>query len=253
MGETVNDLFARAVVAGPTRPLLTWYDDGTGERIELSGATLENWVAKTANLLVDGCGLGPGDRAAAPLPPHWQTAAVLLGCWAAGLSLAGPPAGGEPEPVDVLFSTAEDAAADGLSAGWLAAGDRFALGFAPLGAPLRQVPAGFADYVAEVRGHGDRFTPYRRTGPGDAAQHGPAVLTHGELRAAAADRAGALGLATGARVLIDAARHPEPLDWLLAPLAAGATIVLVGRLDPTALAARLEAERVTVALTAGTG
>ena len=47
-----------AYAGDPARPLLTWYDDGTGERVELSGATLGNWVAKTANLLVDGCGLG---------------------------------------------------------------------------------------------------------------------------------------------------------------------------------------------------
>ena len=34
-----------------TRPLLTWYDDASGERIELSVATAANWAAKTANLL----------------------------------------------------------------------------------------------------------------------------------------------------------------------------------------------------------
>src|SRR5439155_75514 len=86
--ESVDSLFRAVVAADPTRPLLTWYDDATGERTELSGATLDNWVAKTANLLVDGCGLGPGDRAAVLLPPHWQTAAVLLGCWSAGLDVA---------------------------------------------------------------------------------------------------------------------------------------------------------------------
>ena len=63
-----DDIASRASPArsrrDPTRPLLTWYDDATGERTELSGATLANWVAKTANLLVDGLGLGPGDRAA---------------------------------------------------------------------------------------------------------------------------------------------------------------------------------------------
>src|SRR2546430_5289281 len=85
---TVGQLLAAAVAADPTRPLLTWYDDGTGERTELSGATLANWVAKTANLLVDGVGLDPGDRAAALLPPHWQTAAVLLGCWAGGVDVS---------------------------------------------------------------------------------------------------------------------------------------------------------------------
>src|SRR5688572_3007266 len=49
-GNTVSALFASAVAVDPTRPLLTWYDDATGERTELSGATLDNWVAKTANL-----------------------------------------------------------------------------------------------------------------------------------------------------------------------------------------------------------
>src|SRR5262247_2412085 len=74
--------------AEPTRPLITWYDDQSGDRAELSGATLANWVAKTANLLVDGGGLGPGDRAAVLLPPHWQTAAVLLGAWSANVSVS---------------------------------------------------------------------------------------------------------------------------------------------------------------------
>src|SRR6266545_3289259 len=84
-GDTVAGALAAAVAVDPTRPLLTYYDDATGERTELSGATLDNWAAKTANLLVDGCGLTAGDRAAVLLPPHWQSAAVLLGCWSAGL------------------------------------------------------------------------------------------------------------------------------------------------------------------------
>src|SRR5688500_10788668 len=86
-GQTAASLLGRATATDPAQPLLTWYDDGTGERVELSGLTLANWVAKTANLLVDGCGLGAGDTATVLLPPHWQTAAVLLGCWTAGLSV----------------------------------------------------------------------------------------------------------------------------------------------------------------------
>src|SRR5690348_1300829 len=84
---TVGARFAAIVAVDPTRPLLTWYDDSNGERAELSGATLANWVAKTANLLVEGAGLDPGDRATVLLPPHWQTAAVLLGCWSAGVTV----------------------------------------------------------------------------------------------------------------------------------------------------------------------
>src|SRR5215813_9999146 len=92
---TVGAQLAAAVAADPTRPLMTWYDDGTGERTELSGATLANWVAKTANLLVDGVGLGSGDRAVVLLPPHWQTAAVLLGAWSAGIVVSTTPGPGE--------------------------------------------------------------------------------------------------------------------------------------------------------------
>src|SRR2546430_13689442 len=77
---TVGALFSDTIAADPTRPLLTWYDDGTGERVELSGATLGNWVAKTANLLVDGVAVAPGEAALVLLPPHWQSAAVLFGC-----------------------------------------------------------------------------------------------------------------------------------------------------------------------------
>ena len=105
---TVGQLLAAAVAVDPTRPLLTWYDDGTGERTELSGATLANWVAKTANLLVDGAGTQPGDRTVVLLPPHWQTAAVLLGAWSAGLEVAtaaGPGEVGLATPVRAVPRT----------------------------------------------------------------------------------------------------------------------------------------------------
>ncbi|RKR90314.1 uncharacterized protein (TIGR03089 family) [Micromonospora pisi] len=245
--DTIARILASAVAADPTRPLLTWYDDSTGDRTELSGATLANWVAKTGNLLVDSAGLAPGDRAAVLLPPHWQSAAVLLGCWSAGLAVygagltvpgagpAGAPAGGAepPRPVDVLFV----AAAQLASASSWAADDRYALSLAPMAMPLRTVPSGFADYVVEVRGHGDHYTPAPAGGPQDAG-----------LAALATKRASALGLTAGARVLFDAATHPDPVDWLLAPLSAGATVVLCGALDRSRLADRVAAERVTLDL-----
>ncbi|MEH1128617.1 TIGR03089 family protein [Micromonospora sp. CPCC 206061] len=210
------------LVKDPTRPVVTWYDDVTGERVELSGATLDNWVAKTANLLVDGLGLGAGDRAAVLLPPHWQTAAVLLGSWAARLSVV------TDRPFDVLFAAADrvDEARE------LPADDRYVLGLAPLGMPMRAVPEGFVDYVADVRGYGDRFSPYPSEWPGDDP-----------LR-----RAGELGIAEGDRLLVDAAAHPDPLDWLYAPLAVGASVVLCGNLDRAKLADREAAEQITARL-----
>lgn len=217
---TVGARFAATVAVDPTRPLLTWYDDGSGERTELSGATLGNWVAKTANLLVDGLGLGPGDPAVVLLPPHWQTAAVLLGAWSAGLVVAR-----EPGPGEVGFATP-------ARAGELTQPERYLVGLHPLGLPLREVPAGYLDFAVEVRGYGDSFRP-------------ATPVTQEELVVAAAGRAEALGLVPTDRILIDVEQYPDPLDWLLAPLSVGASTVLCGQLAAGRLASRVEVERVT--------
>ncbi|MFJ8577063.1 TIGR03089 family protein [Micromonospora sp. NPDC093277] len=229
MADNIARVFADAIATDPTRPLLTWYDDATGERTELSGATLANWVAKTANLLVDEAALGLGDTAAVLLPPHWQTAAVLLGCWSAKLTVVDARG-----PVDVLF-----AAADRIEAAtaWSAA-ERYALALDPFALPMRQVPPGFADYVVEVRGHGDHFTPYPEAGEADA-----------DLLARAEARATELCLTPGDRLLVDTDRHPDPIDWLLAPLTARTTLVLCGNLDQSRLDSRTATEKATRVLT----
>ncbi|MEH1169733.1 TIGR03089 family protein [Micromonospora sp. CPCC 205539] len=225
MADNIARVFADAIASDPTRPLLTWYDDASGDRTELSGVTLANWVAKTANLLVDGAGLAPGDPAGVLLPPHWQTAAVLLGCWSAKLNVLDAP-----DEVDVLF-VAADRVDEAQSS---AAGERYALGLSPLALPLRQVPSGFGDYVVEVRAHGDHFTPRTGPGPDDAA-----LLTRAQARATE------LGITRGARLLVDAARYPDPVDWLLAPLTQAASVVLCANLDPARLTGRVTTEQVT--------
>src|ERR1700761_2434650 len=97
---TIPQAFDAAVRRDSATPMLTWYDDASGDRTELSGATLGNWVAKTANMLVDGAGLDPGEGVAVLLPPHWQTAAVLLATWSAGLVRVT-----SPQPVGALFAS----------------------------------------------------------------------------------------------------------------------------------------------------
>jgi uncharacterized protein (TIGR03089 family) len=241
MNESIPQVFATAVRHDPTHPLLTWYDDATGERTELSGTTLDNWVAKTANLLVDSAGLGPGDAVAVLLPPHWQSAAVLLGSWAAGLAVDNGP---DAQPVEALFAVADGAAA---AAAWHA-GERYATGLLPMAAPLRAVPPGFADYIVEVRGQGDRFTPSHTVIGRDRALAGPVEMSHATVCEEASARAAELGIGAGVRVLVDAAVHTDPLDWLLAPLSVGASIVLCGNLDRAELADRVTAEKVTVTL-----
>lgn len=231
---TVPAAFA-AATADPARPLLTWYDDATGDRAELSGGTCANWVAKTGNLLVDGCGLTTGQVARVAAPPHWQTAMIMLGCWSAGLVVT------SEELPDVVFAVAARAA------GYAGAGaDVFGLALAPLAAPIPDPPPGVTDFVTAVRAHGDHFSPPAPVGPATPAT----ALTHRELCRQAAARADALGIRPGDRVLVDAAAHPDPETWLLAPLLRGASVVLCGDLDRAAVAGRVAAERATVTLVA---
>lgn len=75
---------AHELARDPGRPMFTMYDDGSGERVELSVATTANWVAKTGNFLIDEIGLDPGEQVSVLLPLHWQTAVVVLAVWSAG-------------------------------------------------------------------------------------------------------------------------------------------------------------------------
>ncbi|NML53239.1 TIGR03089 family protein [Streptomyces sp. R302] len=241
--RTPADLLRSALAADPARPLVTYYDDATGERVELSVATFANWVAKTANLLQGELSAEPGDRLALLLPAHWQTAVWLLACSSVGVAAE---LGGDPAAADLVV-----AGPDTLEAGLACSGERIALSLAPLGRRFPSAPAGYADYAVEVPSQGDRFAPYA---PVDA--DAPALVVDGTERSgvelveqARLDAAG-LGLGPGSRLL-----SGLPYDsWeglssgLYAPLAAGGSVVLcrhLGELAPESLEKRIESERVT--------
>ena len=80
--------------ADGSRPLVTFYDDATGERVELSVVTYANWVAKTAGLVQDELGLERGDRVHVDLPTHWLTPVWLGAAWTVGLVEVGDRAAG---------------------------------------------------------------------------------------------------------------------------------------------------------------
>ncbi|UQX01434.1 TIGR03089 family protein [Streptomyces sp. RerS4] len=240
--RTPADLLRSALAADPGRPLVTFYDDATGERVELSVATFANWVAKTANLLQGDLGAEPGDRLALLLPAHWQSAVWLLACASVGVVAE---VGGDPAGADLVVS-----GPDTLEEARACSGERIALALRPLGGRFPQPPAGFADYAVEVPGQGDRFAPFvpvDADGPGLVV--GGEELSYAELVARAAEDAAKGGYA-GGRVL--SGLGYDTWDGLSAglygALATGGSVVLCRNLDrlaPEALAQRVESERVT--------
>ncbi|MHA6785153.1 TIGR03089 family protein [Pseudonocardia saturnea] len=224
---------------GSARPLITFYDDATGERIELSGVTTANWAAKTANLLRDECDVEPGSTVAVLLPAHWQTAAVLLGAWWCGAEVVGDPVGADlvlcdSERLDLALAAAP---ANGV----------VALSLDAFGKGLTGLPDGVLDYATEVRLHGDDFVPWAPV-PGTAPALDGAPVT--EVLAAARARAGELGLTASDRVLStrDWSSPGGLTDGLLAVLAGGASLVQCRNADPAALERRAVSERTTARL-----
>lgn len=219
-GDLASLWRGRVARLGP-RPLLTYHDFGTGERVELSYATLENWTSKTANLIQDELLAEPGSRFLLAAPPHWMTAvwalapllcSAVVSPWGDAARARYAVAGPEPEQLEYARACR---------------GERYALSLLPLGRPFAEVPDGFADYVAEVRAHGDRFTafdPPTADAPALTTESGEA-LTHREVLAEAAGR-----YADGERLLVrcedTAADTPGLIAWLYAPIAAGGSVVL---------------------------
>ena len=217
----------------PAGPRITYYDDATGERIELSTATLANWAAKTANLLRDELGAGPGSRVAVLLPTHWQTAAVVFGIWWIGAEavLAGDAADIALCTVDRL-SDADDA---------VGMGEIAVLSLDPFGKPVPDLAIGLTDYATAVRVHGDQISPERHPGP---ALDGRSVT---EVLADAQASAVAQGFTATDRVLSTEGwlTADELTDNLLAIFAAGASLVQVANPDPTVLDRRRQTEKTT--------
>ncbi|MFF4891224.1 TIGR03089 family protein [Micromonospora chersina] len=236
------------VAVATHEPLLSYLDDATGERTDLTAQQLGAWAARTAGLLRDGCGLRPGDRVAVLLPPHWRTAALLIGAWSVGLSvsfrpraLAGLPVlePGADLPYDAVFVTPErlDDWLEDVPEGT----HRYLVGTGP--GPLSSVPPGWLDWSTEVLRHTEIAPDLGVLRPSDPAS--PDGTSYGEWGAVAREYATQLDLRAGDRLLVDAAEHEQPLKWLLAPLAAGASVVLCANLDRSRLDAHVTAEQAT--------
>jgi uncharacterized protein (TIGR03089 family) len=232
-------LFAARLAADPGAPLVTFYDDVTGERAELSAKSLANWVAKTHFLLTDELACEPGNRAYVRLPVHWLAAPILFGCWYAGLEVVADPA-----TATVAFGDADSLSS--LSGGELAGLEQaYAVSLLSMARPSTP-PSGMADYASSVRPMPDSWPSVRaQAGPDQLALVGQ---SRAELATAARAAATELGLDSGGRLLWTAP-WSTPADWvaaLLAPLAVGGSVVLVRNPDPARTAARARSERASV-------
>ncbi|MFC5380256.1 TIGR03089 family protein [Aquipuribacter nitratireducens] len=195
------------------QPRLTWVSR-SGERVELSGRVLVNWVAKSAHLLAVDCDLGAGGSLVTALGASWRAPVLWLAAWHLGAAAgtAGPAPDTAADPAgdavgaDVLV-VAEGADVPGGSAG----ADVLVVPTSALAAradDARVATLGWVDYAAEVRLHPDELPP------------------------GAAGAAPAPSLAGGRRALLGP--DAGPLD-LLAVWADGGSVVWHDGLDPAAL------------------
>ena len=235
---TFDRVLTRQLRADSGRPLITFYDDATGERVELSVTTYANWVAKTASLLVEEHDLARGQRLCVDLPAHWLGPVLLGAAWTAGLVVT-TPADGDADAVVCGPASLDRWAplADGLPV--------LACSLLPLGVRFAdQLPPGVHDVGVEVWSQPDAFTPYDPPGaddPATGASYGG--LTQGELWSTAA--AGSL-LTDGGRLLTEAnPASPPGVATFTEPLVRGGSLVLVSHAEPGRLEATYAAERAT--------
>ena len=118
-------------------PAVTFYNGA--ERIELSYKSLDNWVAKTSNFLLDEIEVREADSFYLDLPAHWLKVVWLLAIWATGCQIA-------PTRDAALHTVSSEPTT----------GDDIYCSLQVMGKPP-EAPVGFIDFITEVRKFGDFF------------------------------------------------------------------------------------------------
>ena len=239
------DVLAAALRTDPARPFVTFYDDRTGERIELSVTTYANWVAKTAGLVQDELDVEPGCLVLVDLPTHWLGAVWLGAAWSGGQVVTTDA--GLADEADLVVCGPEGVE---RYAGRAASIPVVALSLRPLGARFADpLPTGVVDYGAVVLAQPDVFMPVEVPGPDDHAWRGEGhPRSQAELLEAAAEAA---LVDQGGRLLTDV--NPcsrEGVATLLSPLLAGGGTVWVAHPDESRWQQRYDEERATAQLRA---
>lgn len=232
MTDTFAALLAEQLRTEPGRPLVTFYDDATGERVELSVATYANWVAKTSSLLVEELDLERGGRLLVDLPTHWLTPVFLGAAWTVGLSVV-------PEGL----ADAVVCGPDGLERYADRAADVpvIACALLPLGVRFAEpLPGGVHDFGLEVWSQPDSFIPWDPPTGDDEAAPG---VSQRELTGRPPQH-----LAPSGRLLTTVSPLSDPATMVEA-LRVGGSTIWVRNADPDALQKKYDDERATARLT----
>lgn len=230
-----------------TSPRLTWYGPG-GERVELSGRVLDNWVAKTANFLVDELDAGTGSTVLLDLPAHWRGVCWALAGWSTGATLRfradGADDGGGLDGGSTNGTNSGDRTNGGDSTAGMDSGISAPAEVVATDDPARSpaagttvvvalgalemrwnaaLPAGAVDYAAEVRAHADVFFPFAEADGGDTAvEVSGADVTFDQLL-----NGYATAMDSSERVMLRATGLDRVLRDALGIWAAGGSVVLV--------------------------
>ncbi len=237
--RTFPELIAHRLRADPGQPLVTAYDDATGERTELSVTTYANWVSKTANMFTDELGLDAGDTVLLDLPSHWLVPVFLGAAWSAGLSVTDAPHVRHDVVICGPDTLAQHQGDEPVVACSLLP---FAVRFAD---PL---PAGVLDYGLLWPGQSDVFIGLTLPSPDTVAWLSTErPRTHAHLLEAAA----VAHVPDGVRLLTNV--HPAKdsgVPAFLAPVAHGGSVVLLSNCVNSDWSTRRIDERTTAELRA---
>lgn len=224
------DLMAPFLATDAASPRITTYTDRG--RMELSAATAANWAAKGGNLFAGELGLGRGDVVVVDCPTDWLPAALVLGCWQAGVAVCSPSS---PAAADAAAVITTDPACDLADEVLLVSTDPFGRGVAESGG---EVPFGVTDLAPELRVQGDRYAGL--ASGADAVllvDTTGAQVTGTELQ----DRASARG--ENVRAVTAGWEDADSLVDRLLPLFAGGSVVLSTDGDADRLAHLAEVEK----------
>lgn len=160
--RTPADVLADLLRSDPARPRVTFYEDTpgptAGERIELSGKVLANWVSKAANALQEELDVAPGSSVRLALPPHWRALYWALAVWSVGACVCL-----DEDEADVTVTDSPDLAAQ--SAGTAVLTTLAALARSAPGG----VPPDVIDEARELATFGDQFSAWESPAATDPA------------------------------------------------------------------------------------